>query len=243
MGSEGRTATRRVDADGVVEVRTAPRSRVELASALVLVLAAAGLAWLALRPTDGDPAAAPGAPAAATSPLAAGGPPGATAAAGTRRTPAAPASAPRAPADAARVAAASSSASGDAADDLDGSGAEEDEEPPSTEDAPVFEYAPPGQEHSGLAAFPPLGTKPLVSGILVPDGFQLPSGYVRHYQATDDGRMLPPVLLFHPDHAPLDAEGRPLLDTKDRVVPPEQAPPGLPIEYLAPPPAPAGQRP
>jgi len=243
MGNEGRTGTRRVDADGVVEVRTAPRSRVELASALVLVLAAAGIAWLALRPADRGPSAAPGAPAAAASPLAAGGIPGATVAAGTRPAQAAPASAPRASAGAARVAAGAAHASDDAPADLGGPGSEEDEEPPTTEDAPVWEHAPPGQEQTGLAAFPPLGTKPIVSGILVPDGFQLPAGYVRHYQATDDGQMLPPVLLFHPDHAPRDADGRPLLGTKDRVVPPEQAPPGLPIEYLAPAPAPAGQRP
>ena len=45
----------------------------------------------------------------------------------------------------------------------------------------------PSDGPSGIALFPPLGTDPLKRGILVPEDFELPEGYVRHYQATDDG--------------------------------------------------------
>ena len=40
---------------------------------------------------------------------------------------------------------------------------------------------------TGIALFPPLGTDPIKRGIVVPEGFELPPGYVRHYQTTDDG--------------------------------------------------------
>ncbi|MEW6270495.1 MAG: hypothetical protein AB1689_14485, partial [Thermodesulfobacteriota bacterium] len=90
----------------------------------------------------------------------------------------------------------------------------------------TIELGEPG-EARGLAAFPPPGTDPPKPGIVVPDDFELPPGYVRHHQTTDDGRQLPPVLMFHPDTAPLDANGEPIA-----IVPPELAPPGLPIEIL-----------
>jgi hypothetical protein len=97
--------------------------------------------------------------------------------------------------------------------------------------APVVEASGGGAEDgpTGLAAFPPLGTKPLLRGLEVPDGYVLPPGYVRHYQGTDDGRLLPPILRFHPDYQPVDADGRPIPLPADRVVPPELAPPGLPL--------------
>ena len=88
---------------------------------------------------------------------------------------------------------------------------------------------------SGLAVFPALGTKPIKRGLIVPEGFELPPGYVRHYQTADDGVRLPAILMFHPDVAPKDAAGQPIPVTPDRIVPREHAPPGLPLEYLVPP--------
>jgi hypothetical protein len=85
---------------------------------------------------------------------------------------------------------------------------------------------------SGIGLFPPPGTDPPKSGIIVPDDYELPPGYVRHYQATDDGHQLQPILMFHPDFQPVDDRGRPIKLPKDRVVPPSMAPPGLPIETL-----------
>jgi len=87
-------------------------------------------------------------------------------------------------------------------------------------------------EHAGLAAFPPPGTKPIKRGLVVPDDFDLPEGYVRHYQTTDDGRRLPPILIFHPDFAPVDENGNAIALPEDRIVPPELAPPGLPHRML-----------
>lgn len=91
---------------------------------------------------------------------------------------------------------------------------------------PTFTMNAPG-EQNGIAAFPPPGTKPVKRGIVVPDDFELPPGYVRHYQTTDDGRRLPPILMFHPDFAGVDANGNPIAIPADRIVPPELAPPGL----------------
>ena len=85
---------------------------------------------------------------------------------------------------------------------------------------------------TGIQLFPPPGTSPPKSGIVVPEEFALPEGYVRHYQATDDGKMLAAILMFHPDYEFLDAAGKPIAVPEDRVVPPELAPPGLAIEML-----------
>ena len=57
---------------------------------------------------------------------------------------------------------------------------------------------------SGIGLFPPPGTDPIKVGIVVPDDFELPEGYLRHYQVTDDGQELEPILLFHPDYELLD---------------------------------------
>jgi hypothetical protein len=81
--------------------------------------------------------------------------------------------------------------------------------------------------HAGLGAFSPPGTRPPLVGLAVPDDFVLPEGYVRHYQATDDGQRIDPILMFSPDHPLFDTAGRPIAMPKDRVVPPELAPPGL----------------
>src|SRR5262245_10846355 len=96
---------------------------------------------------------------------------------------------------------------------------------------PRFTENAPG-EHAGMAVCPPPGTKPIKHGIVVPDDFELPEGYVRHYQTTDDGRRLPPILMFHPDFAGVDENGRPIVVPEDRIVPPELAPPGLPRRML-----------
>ena len=86
--------------------------------------------------------------------------------------------------------------------------------------------------HTGLGAFNPPGTKPPLIGLAVPEGFALPPGYVRHYQATDDGQRIEPILMFAPDYQATTPDGRPVAMPADRVVPPELAPPGLPIRRI-----------
>jgi hypothetical protein len=83
--------------------------------------------------------------------------------------------------------------------------------------------------YDGLGAFNPPGTSPPLQGLLVPEDFQLPEGYVRHYQVTDEGEPIEPILMFSPDFEFYDASGRPVKIPPDRVVPPELAPPGMPI--------------
>ena len=78
----------------------------------------------------------------------------------------------------------------------------------------------------GLGAFSPPGTRPPLVGLAVPEEFALPEGYVRHYQATDDGQRIEPILMFSPDVR------WPFAIPADRVVPPELAPPGLPIRRI-----------
>jgi hypothetical protein len=90
--------------------------------------------------------------------------------------------------------------------------------------------------HTGLGAFNPPGTRPPLVGLAVPEDFELPKGYVRHHQVTDDGQRIEAILMFAPDYQPLDAAGRPIPLPRDRVVPPELAPPGLPVRRIAIPP-------
>ena len=90
--------------------------------------------------------------------------------------------------------------------------------------------------HTGLGAFSPPGTSPPMVGLAVPDGFDLPEGYVRHFQATDDGQRIDPILMYSPDFEFLDAAGRPIRLPPDMVVPPNMAPPGLPIHLIKIPP-------
>jgi hypothetical protein len=86
--------------------------------------------------------------------------------------------------------------------------------------------------HTGLGAFQPPGTRPPLVGLAVPEDFVLPPGYVRHYQATDDGQRIEPILMFAPDWQAQTPDGRPVAMPRDRVVPPELAPPGLPIRRI-----------
>jgi hypothetical protein len=97
--------------------------------------------------------------------------------------------------------------------------------------------ASPPAPKTGIGVFPPPGTSPPKPGIIVPDDYELPPGYVRHHQTTDDGQQLQPILMFHPDFQPVDDRGRPIPVPEDRVVPPELAPPGLAREVLEVPPA------
>jgi hypothetical protein len=85
--------------------------------------------------------------------------------------------------------------------------------------------------HEGLGAFSPPGTRPPIVGLAVPEDFVLPEGYVRHYQATDDGQRIEAILMFSPDIAFIDAQGR-VPVPEDRVVTPALAPPGLPIRRI-----------
>jgi hypothetical protein len=103
---------------------------------------------------------------------------------------------------------------------------------PQVDARPVIEALNRAGVHDGIAAFPPPGTDPPKSGIIVPDGFELPEGYLRYYQVTDDGEALPPILVLHPDYQFIDAQGDPIASPPNRVVPPELAPPGLPVQML-----------
>ncbi|MBL0730902.1 hypothetical protein [Piscinibacter sp. HJYY11] len=86
---------------------------------------------------------------------------------------------------------------------------------------------------TGVAAFNPPGTKPVLVGLAVPEDFALPPGYVRHHQTTDDGQAVEPILMYAPDHPRfVDASRQPIGSARDRVVPPEQAPPGLPLRRV-----------
>lgn len=92
--------------------------------------------------------------------------------------------------------------------------------------------------HEGLGAFNPPGTRPLMAGLAVPEDFDLPEGYVRHYQTSDDGEPVEAILMFSPDHDFYDSLGQRIAVPEDRVVPPELAPPGLPLRPVELPPQP-----
>lgn len=87
--------------------------------------------------------------------------------------------------------------------------------------------------YTGLGAFSPPGTSPPLVGLAVPEDFVLPEGYVRHHQVTDDGQSIEAILMFHPDYQLYDAAHKPIAMPKDRVVPAELAPPGMPIRRVA----------
>jgi len=86
--------------------------------------------------------------------------------------------------------------------------------------------------HSGIGAFNPPGTSPPLVGLAVPPAFELPPGYVRHHQTTDDGQDIEAILMFSPDFEFFDAAGNRIAIPENRVVPPELAPPGLPIRPI-----------
>ena len=111
---------------------------------------------------------------------------------------------------------------------------------PAPQQAP--EEAPPSGPAEGINLYRP-GTDPLKQGIVVPEDFELPPGYVRHYQSTDNGERVKPILMFHPDYKPVDSNGQPVELPASRVVPPELAPAGMPIEILELPEGPEGVEP
>ncbi len=84
--------------------------------------------------------------------------------------------------------------------------------------------------HDGIAAFGIPGTNPPKAGILVPEEFELPEGYVRHYQSTDDGEQLPAILMFHPDYEFVNEQGEVVKLPDDMIVTPPMAPPGLDVD-------------
>jgi hypothetical protein len=86
--------------------------------------------------------------------------------------------------------------------------------------------------YTGLGAFSPPGTRPPLVGLAVPEDFELPPGYVRHHQATDDGQRIEAILMYSPDYQFVGADKQPIAIPKDRVVPPEHAPPGLPVRRI-----------
>ncbi len=90
--------------------------------------------------------------------------------------------------------------------------------------------------HTGIAAFPPPGTSPPLVGLAVPDDYPLPEGYVRHFQATDDGQRIEPILMFSPDYQFFDASGKPIKIPDNRVVPPGMVPSGLTVRPIVIPP-------
>jgi hypothetical protein len=180
-----------------------------LALALLLAVAAAGLLIFLTMSSDSDSAApaAPGTAAAAT---------------------AAPPPAPLAPHAAAAAPPPAPEGDADPTRDLK-SYLSRGENPSMAE---VIERLHERGVHSGLGAFSPPGTRPPLIGLAVPEDFALPKGYVRHHQATDDGQRIEAILMFAPDFQLLDANQQPLAMPSDRVVPPELAPPGLPIRRI-----------
>ncbi|HUP88322.1 MAG TPA: hypothetical protein VM100_03180 [Longimicrobiales bacterium] len=104
----------------------------------------------------------------------------------------------------------------------------------------LLEAARDAGANTGLAAFPAPGTSPIKTGLVVPRSFELPEGYIRHTQITDDGRRLEPVLMFSPDYEFFDASGNPIKIPDNGIVPTEMAPAGLPLHTLAMPKHPYG---
>lgn len=86
--------------------------------------------------------------------------------------------------------------------------------------------------YTGLGAFNPPGTSPPMIGLAVPEDYVLPEGYVRHYQATDDGQRIEPILMYSPDFEFFDSNGVALVIPENRVVPDNRAPPGLVIRPI-----------
>jgi hypothetical protein len=113
---------------------------------------------------------------------------------------------------------------------------------PAPQEEPVAQDAVPAGPAEGINLYRP-GTSPLKQGIIVPENFELPPGYVRHYQSTDNGEGIKPILMFHPDYKPVDSKGVPVELPSNRVVPPELAPAGMPIEILELPEGPEGVEP
>ncbi|MCK7593035.1 hypothetical protein [Pseudomarimonas salicorniae] len=130
----------------------------------------------------------------------------------------------------------------------------EDFELPSLDPDDLAAYVRPGDEEptaaeliealreagieSGLAAFNHPGTSPPLEGLAVPEDYELPEGYVRHHQVTDEGEPIEAILMFSPDLELRDESGALIELPADLVVPEALAPPGLPIRRVSLPPPP-----
>jgi len=217
------------DGDGVI-VRTLPssaRARVRTAGSVLAacaVIAGVGLVWQQSQLVRGEaprvgsqavPAARAASPASPLSRVADAGPPPRV----VRRAPSASAAA--APAVDADFTAPST--------DPDDIAAHIDPRDPEPTMAELITALRESGIDTGIAAFNPPGTVPFLHGLAVPPDFPLPPGYVRHHQVTDQGEDLEPILMFAPDAALFDADGQPIALPEDLVVPPEFAPPGLPL--------------
>lgn len=223
------------DGDGVrvIHERRPLHTAVLVATVLIAALVVAGIATLALSPRSSRTAAERGGSAdtapialAATGPLAAA--PArvtTTAARPPQRHAAVPVMPARNPDD----------LPSGAPDDIATYISPNDPAPTMTE---VIQALHDMGDRTGIGAFNPPGTSPPLSGLAVPEDFELPQGYVRHHQVTDEGVPLEPILMFSPDGTFVDASGREIAIPEDRVVPPEMAPPGLPIREITIPPAP-----
>ncbi|MBJ7312545.1 hypothetical protein ACFOLJ_22675 [Rugamonas sp. CCM 8940] len=183
-----------------------------LAIALLLAVGGVGLLWFLAMPSDSGAAAASAAAPAAASTTAA----------------VAPVPAPAVPAAMVRPPPAAPEGDADPTRDLK-SYVSRGETPSMGE---VIERLHERGVHTGLGAFSPPGTRPPLVGLAVPEDFALPQGYVRHHQATDDGQRIEAILMFAPDFQLYDAAKQPIAMPADRVVPPELAPPGLPIRRI-----------
>ncbi|WP_427914438.1 hypothetical protein ACPWT1_05765 [Ramlibacter sp. MMS24-I3-19] len=195
---------------------------------VALAVVSGGVAGWWLSPSQPQPAAVPMAATVATAsntvavaPVSAAPAPGPVA----RSAPAAVPSAPSAPAAPVRP---QRDPGGDQTPDL-ADYLNTGEHPPMAE---VIDRLHAAGVHTGLGAFSPPGTRPPLVGLVVPEDFVLPDGYVRHHQVTDDGERIEPILMFAPGRQFVDAAGQPIAVPADRVVPPELAPAGLPIRRV-----------
>ena len=189
--------------DGVLRTPGSMRARVVVALAVAFVAGLGIAGWMALRPNAPAPAFRSGPPTPSDQPPPSDRP--SPAPLDRAMLKALPPTSPPAP-------------------------LEEDEEDDAPGEGPeiTIDQLPAG-DGTGLDAFPRPGTKPIQRGLIVPDGYALPPGFVRHFQTTDTGEQLPPILKFHPDHLPPGAP-------PDRIVPPELAPADMPRRWLEPPP-------
>jgi hypothetical protein len=217
------------DGDDIRVIRVAGSGAAKLMPMMLAGVAIlAGIAWFASMPASPPPAT--GQPAAAESaPVSEVASP-APVAASTPRTP--PRTAPMQPME--TSASPDDLPSGDP-NDIATYVSPTDPEPTAAE---VIQALHDIGDHTGIGAFNPPGTSPPLRGLAVPEDFVLPPGYVRHHQVTDEGEPLEPILMFSPDVSFVDASGRNVPIPESRVVPPEMAPPGLPIRIIAIPPKP-----
>jgi hypothetical protein len=221
------TAPSDPDGDGVRYVgETRPVPRAAIVSLLVGTAIALALAWVLLRdpaPKAAGAGATQGEAAEPTDVVIERPPPRATRNITAR--------APRAPTDDEPIEAAQGpdDLPSTDPDDIASYISPDDPEPTMAE---VIEALQASGDHTGLGAFNPPGTSPPLPGLAVPEDFVLPEGYVRHHQVTDAGEPLEPILMFSPDYVFRDEAGREIAIPEDRVVPPELAPPGLPIRPI-----------